>query len=167
MKRRKPAYRSGPGVLRGGSPAEPFISTSRSARRRGRSAEGLLQIIEHLLASGVARTAITVAFRRPTGMRRRAFWFLEYFSHPMRPLDGGFSVWTKEVPTTGTAKPQVTNDGRAGPQRLATWHDVKQRLGSRDVTMDTSRMGNAARRCGPPEARGARRRAPQWTKSKR
>jgi thiosulfate/3-mercaptopyruvate sulfurtransferase len=63
----------------------------------------------------------------------RAFWFLEYLGHPdAHVLDGGVGAWTgsgrtlSSDPVTPTPS---TWHGQATPDRIATWRDVRARLG--------------------------------------
>src|SRR5262249_15304543 len=92
-------------------------------------------IIEHLFASrGVTNETPVVVYDDQSGIRAaRAFWFLEYFGHPdVRLLDGGYAAWIRAgVPVTReTFKPKSTNwTGSREAARLATWRDVKNRLG--------------------------------------
>src|ERR1041385_2834708 len=92
-------------------------------------------IIEHLFASrGVSNDGSVVVYDDQSGIRAaRAFWFLEYFGHPsVRLLDGGYGAWTRAgLPTmTRAAKPKTTNWlGGRDASVLATWRDVKDRLG--------------------------------------
>lgn len=116
-------------------------------------------IIEHLLASrGVSADVSVVVYDDQSGIRAaRAFWFLEYFGHPnVRLLDGGYAAWTHAgLPTTRDAeKPKGTNwTGTRETERLATWRDVKNRLGNPDaIILDTRNDGEF---CGT-EVRAAR-----------
>jgi thiosulfate/3-mercaptopyruvate sulfurtransferase len=69
----------------------------------------------------------------------RAFWFLEFFGHPdVRVLDGGTRAWTAAgyplshehvAPTSSTWK------GERRTQLLATWSDVRDRLGEGGATL--------------------------------
>ena len=94
-----------------------------------------LWIIAHLLAArGVDAARPVVVYDEQSGIRAaRAFWFLELFGHPAtRLLDGGFGAWERggHPVTTAAARPVP---GRWTPgleaQRLATWRDVRERLG--------------------------------------
>ena len=100
-----------------------------------------LWMIGHLLASrGVDPERTVVVYDEMSGMRAaRAFWFLEYFGHPdVRQLDGGFGAWELEGR-------QVTRDAVApkssgwsvgqSDERLATWTDLRDRLGASDVAV--------------------------------
>src|SRR5204863_5539952 len=88
-----------------------------------------------------------VVYDEQSGMRAaRAFWFLEYFGHPrVQPLDGGFNAWVREgLPITreAAAPPKSTWTGTPQPQTIATWRDVKERLGRSDVViLDTRSDG--------------------------
>jgi thiosulfate/3-mercaptopyruvate sulfurtransferase len=105
-------------------------------------------IIEHLLASrGVSNDVPVVVYDDTSGIRAaRAFWFLEYFGHPaVRVLDGGFRRWVGAgLPTTPVAaKPKPTEwTGGRDTNRLASWSDVKDRLGKTGtVIVDTRSDG--------------------------
>jgi thiosulfate/3-mercaptopyruvate sulfurtransferase len=105
-------------------------------------------MIDHLFnLRGVDAATRVVVYDEQSGMRAaRAFWFLEYFGHPrVQVLDGGFGAWTRAgLPVTRDAAPprKSTWTGTVQPSRLATWRDVKQRLGSRDtVIVDTRTDG--------------------------
>jgi thiosulfate/3-mercaptopyruvate sulfurtransferase len=69
----------------------------------------------------------------------RVFWFLEYFGHPnVRVLDGGVHAWVAAgiALTTAVATPAPTS--WTGTQRrdvLATWRDVRERLGRSDAAI--------------------------------
>jgi thiosulfate/3-mercaptopyruvate sulfurtransferase len=116
-------------------------------------------IIEHLLASrGVSNDMPVVVYDDQSGIRAaRAFWFLEYFGHTrVRLLDGGYNAWTRAgLPATQEAdRPKATHwTGTRDARRLATWHDVSDRLGkSTTVILDTRSDGEY---CGT-EVRAAR-----------
>jgi thiosulfate/3-mercaptopyruvate sulfurtransferase len=116
-------------------------------------------IIEHLLASrGVSNDVPVVVYDEQSGIRAaRAFWFLEYFGHTgVRLLDGGYNAWTRAgLPRTQEAeKPKATQwTGARDARRLATWHDVSDRLGkSTTVIVDARSDGEY---CGT-EVRAAR-----------
>jgi thiosulfate/3-mercaptopyruvate sulfurtransferase len=105
-------------------------------------------IIEHLLASrGVSNDVRVVVYDDTSGIRAaRAFWFLEFFGHPNpRVLDGGFNAWMRQgLPLTQKAqKPTPTQwTGTRVDGILASWRDVKDRLGrSETVVVDTRSDG--------------------------
>ena len=105
-------------------------------------------IIEHLFAlRGVTNDRRIVVYEDTSGMKAaRVFWFLEYFGHPdVRVLDGGFRAWTAAgLPVTTEARDPKPSNYQAAPvaERLATWRDVKDRLGSKDaVILDTRSDG--------------------------
>jgi thiosulfate/3-mercaptopyruvate sulfurtransferase len=107
-----------------------------------------LWIIEHLLGSrGVARDRPVVVYDETSGIRAaRAFWFLDYFGHPaVRLLDGGARAWTAAgLQLTTDAEAPVATDwtGDPHPEVLATWVDVKARLGQPGVVvLDTRSDG--------------------------
>lgn len=107
-----------------------------------------LWIIEHLLAErGVTNERPVVVYEQTTGTRAaRAFWFLEFFGHPdVRVLDGGVGAWLDAglplsldhvAPTSSTWKGERRTD------LLATWQDVRDRLGAEGTTiLDTRSEG--------------------------
>ena len=106
--------------------------------------DAFLWMIAHLLMSrGVSLEKTVVVYDEHSGMRAaRAFWFLEFFGHPdVCVLDGGFGAWQAQgFPVQTVASPPMKANwvvGRA-EDRLATWHDVKDRLGKEDaVILDT------------------------------
>ena len=105
-------------------------------------------MIGHLLTSrGVAADRTIVVYDEQSGIRAaRAFWFLEFFGHPdARVLDGGFGAWQAQgLAVQAVAAPPKRSDWSVGraDDRLATWHDVKSRLGSGDaVILDTRSDG--------------------------
>ena len=69
----------------------------------------------------------------------RAFWFLEFFGHPeARLLDGGFGAWERAgLPVTrDAAAPQKGTWEVGGDEsRLATWRQVRDRLGRAEVAI--------------------------------
>ena len=108
-----------------------------------------LWMIAHLLASrGVSPARPVAAYDEQSGIRAaRAFWFLELFGHPdARVLDGGFGAWRRAgLPVTRAARPPrkaewaVTGHDR---RVLATWRDVRGRLGRPEaVLLDTRSAG--------------------------
>src|SRR5690349_2693737 len=105
-------------------------------------------MIDHLLNSrGVDASTPVVVYDEQSGIRAaRAFWFLEYFGHPStRLLDGGFNGWIRAgLPVTRDARPPAksTWSGTAQPAAIATWRDVKDRLGDPGtVIVDTRSDG--------------------------
>ena len=101
--------------------------------------DAFLWIIAHLLAArGVDAARPVVVYDERSGIRAaRAFWFLELFGHPAtRLLDGGFGAWERGGrPVSTAAAPPVAGRWQPGrePARLATWRDVRERLGRADV----------------------------------
>lgn len=102
-------------------------------------------MIGHLFAlRGVDPARPVVVYEQDSGLRAaRAFWLLEYLGHPsVRVLDGGFGAWTaaslpvRHEPVAPTA---TTWHGSADPDRLATWQDVRARLGRDDVAIVDTR----------------------------
>ena len=107
-----------------------------------------LWMIGHLLASrGVDPQRTVVVYDEKSGMRAaRAFWFLEYFEHPdARQLDGGFGAWQREGrPLSRDAVSPKSSGWTVGRSdaRLATWRDLRDRLGAADVAvLDTRSDG--------------------------
>jgi thiosulfate/3-mercaptopyruvate sulfurtransferase len=105
-------------------------------------------MIEHLFATrGVSNDVPVVVYDDASGMRAaRAFWFLEFFGHPnVRLLDGGYGAWTRAglATTRETTKPKGTEwTGRRNEDRLASWRDVKDRIGTEDaIILDTRSDG--------------------------
>jgi thiosulfate/3-mercaptopyruvate sulfurtransferase len=102
-----------------------------------------LWMIGHLFAlRGVDGAHPVVVYDDQSGLRAaRAFWFLEYFGHPVQLLDGGSGAWVREgLPTTREAAPPEAASWHGGSmdERLATWIDVRERLGSpATVLLDT------------------------------
>jgi thiosulfate/3-mercaptopyruvate sulfurtransferase len=94
-----------------------------------------LWMIEHVLAlRGVTNERPVVIYGENSDLRAaRVFWFLEYFSHPnVRVLDGGVHAWVAAglSLTTAAATPAPTSwTGTPHRNLLATWRDVRERLG--------------------------------------
>jgi thiosulfate/3-mercaptopyruvate sulfurtransferase len=110
--------------------------------------KAFMWIIDHLFnLRGVNATTPVVVYDEQSGMRAaRAFWFLEYFGHPrVQVLDGGFSAWVgAALPVTRDAAPPPKSSWTGTPQEhtIATWRDVKDRLGRADVViLDTRSDG--------------------------
>jgi thiosulfate/3-mercaptopyruvate sulfurtransferase len=105
-------------------------------------------MIDHLFnLRGVDASTPVVVYDEQSGIRAaRAFWFLEYFGHPtVRMLDGGFKAWSRAgLPATRDAQPPGKSTWTGTPQAstIATWRDVKDRLGKPDtVILDTRSDG--------------------------
>jgi thiosulfate/3-mercaptopyruvate sulfurtransferase len=105
-------------------------------------------IIDHLFnLRGVDAKTPVVVYDEQSGMRAaRAFWFLEYFGHPrVQVLDGGFGAWTRaglRVTRDSAPPPKSRWSGVPQEQTIATWRDVKDRLGRSDVViLDTRSDG--------------------------
>ncbi len=110
--------------------------------------KAFMWIIDHLFnLRGVDAKTPVVVYDEQSGMRAaRAFWFLEYFGHPrVQVLDGGFSAWVRAaLPVTRKAAPPPKSSWTGTPQEqtIATWRDVKDRLGRADVViLDTRSDG--------------------------
>ena len=107
-----------------------------------------LWMIGHLLDSrGVDPSGTVVVYDEQSGIRAaRAFWFLEFFGHsPVRQLDGGFGAWAREGRIVSRdSVPPKSRGWKAGrvSERLATWRDVRDSLGSPDLAvLDTRSEG--------------------------
>jgi thiosulfate/3-mercaptopyruvate sulfurtransferase len=93
-------------------------------------------MIGHLFSlRGVTPDRPVVVYEQDSGMRAaRAFWFLEYLGHPnVRVLDGGLKAWRAAgLPvTTDTVAPVSSKwHGTPDPSKLATWQQVRDRLGN-------------------------------------
>lgn len=105
-------------------------------------------IIEHLFAlRGVSNDRRIVVYEETSGIRAaRVFWFLEYFGHPdVRVLDGGCRAWVAAgLPVTTEAHEPKASSWQGTPvgERLATWREVRERLGRPDaVILDTRSDG--------------------------
>ncbi len=100
-----------------------------------------LWMIEHVLAlRGVSDDHPVLVYGDNSDIRAaRVFWFLDYFGHrAARFLDGGAAAWRAAgLPmTTGTVTPAGTQwTGHPVRDRLATWRDVRDRLGRPDAVM--------------------------------
>jgi thiosulfate/3-mercaptopyruvate sulfurtransferase len=110
--------------------------------------DAFLWMIGHLLVSrGASADRTVVAYDEQSGIRSaRAFWFLEFFGHTdARVLDGGFGAWERDGFQTITAATAPVNgvwDVGRDDTRLATWRDVKAKLGADDaVILDTRSDG--------------------------
>lgn len=110
--------------------------------------KAFLWIIEHLLAErGVTAERPVVVYEETTGTRAaRAFWFLEFFGHPdVRVLDGGTRAWTAAGFPLSLDHVAPTPSAWKGARRtelLATWVDVRDRLGEPGTTiLDTRSDG--------------------------
>jgi thiosulfate/3-mercaptopyruvate sulfurtransferase len=113
-------------------------------------------MVGHLFAlRGVTPDRPVVVYEQDSGMRAaRAFWLLEYLGHPsVSVLDGGFAAWTSAglpVTTEAVAPVASTWHGTPDPARLATWQQVRDRLGKPDTTIvdtrsDAEYFGEAVR----------------------
>jgi thiosulfate/3-mercaptopyruvate sulfurtransferase len=105
-------------------------------------------MVDHLFnLRGVDQNTPVVVYDDQSGIRAaRAFWFLEYFGHPrVQILNGGFGAWIGAgLPVTREASPppKSTWTGSAQAETLATWRDVKDRLGRPGVViLDTRSDG--------------------------
>jgi thiosulfate/3-mercaptopyruvate sulfurtransferase len=102
-------------------------------------------MIGHLFSlRGVTPERPVVVYEQDSGVRAaRAFWFLEYLGHPnVRLLDGGFDGWLAAgLPSTTEAAAPIPSQwhGTPQPERLATWREVRDRLGSPATTIVDTR----------------------------
>jgi thiosulfate/3-mercaptopyruvate sulfurtransferase len=109
--------------------------------------KAFLWIIEHLFAErGVTAERAVVLYEETSGMRAaRAFWFLEFFGHPdVRVLDGGVRAWAAAGLPLSHDYPAPKPSSWKGQRRtelLATWRDVRDRLGSDSTTILDTRSG--------------------------
>lgn len=109
--------------------------------------QAFMWMIEHVLAiHGMDADMPVVVYDEQSGMRAaRAFWFLEYFGHPVRVLDGGFGAWQRAgLPVTRDAQaaPKSEWTGDRVASTLATWRDVREALDRPDaVLVDTRTDG--------------------------
>ena len=110
--------------------------------------KAFMWMIDHLFnLRGVDASTPIVVYDDQSGMRAaRAFWFLEYLGHShVQVLDGGFGAWTHaRLPVTRDASAPAKSawSGTPQPQTIATWRDVKERLGREDVViLDTRSDG--------------------------
>jgi thiosulfate/3-mercaptopyruvate sulfurtransferase len=102
-------------------------------------------MIGHLFSlRGVTPDRPVVVYEQDSGMRAaRAFWLLEYLGHPrVYVLDGGFAAWQRAdqpVTTDAVAPTPSTWHGDPDPARLATWQQVRDRLGRADTAIVDTR----------------------------
>lgn len=102
----------------------------------------------------------TIVFYGETSDTRaaRGFWFLEYFGHKdVHVLNGGIRAWKEAgYPHTTEAKlaKQERFEARLQPQTLATYHDIRERLGRTDVVMLDVRSADEFRGTSVRAARG-------------
>ncbi|MEZ5319776.1 MAG: sulfurtransferase [Vicinamibacterales bacterium] len=102
-------------------------------------------MIGHLFSlRGVTPDRPVVVYEKDSGIRAaRAWWFLEYLGHPdVRVLDGGITAWLAEgLPETTEAVSPVASTwhGTPDPAKVATWIEVRDRLGRPDVALVDTR----------------------------
>jgi thiosulfate/3-mercaptopyruvate sulfurtransferase len=102
-------------------------------------------MVGHLFSlRGVTPDRPVVVYEDSSGIRAaRVFWFLEYLGHPdARVLDGGLPAWTRAgLPVTTDAVAPVPSPWHGDPDasRLATWSDVRDRLGAAGVAIVDTR----------------------------
>lgn len=113
--------------------------------------KAFMWMIDHVLnLRGVDAARPIVVYDEQSGLRAaRVFWFLDYLGHTsVQLLDGGFGAWTRaRLPVTRDANPpdKSTWSGTPQPRAIATWRDVKERLGRGDVAIvDTRTDGEYA-----------------------
>ena len=113
-------------------------------------------MIAHLFAlRGVSADRPVVVYEADSGMRAaRAFWFLEYLGHRQSfILDGGLNAWVARggAVTTDVVAPEPTDwEGTPDESKLATWSQVRDRLGNPataivDTRSDAEHFGEAIR----------------------
>ena len=110
--------------------------------------DSFLWMIAHLLVSrGVSAETPVVVYDDVSGMRAaRGLWFLEFFRHSdAQMLDGGYNAWTREgLPVSTEAVAPMKGSWLPGrvDEALATWRDVRDRLGrAATVMLDTRSDG--------------------------
>ena len=110
--------------------------------------KAFMWMIEHVLAiHGVRADTPVIVYDEQSGPRAaRAFWFLEYFGHrAVRVLDGGFNMWARaSLPITRDSAPAAASEwtGSREERTIATWREVKDAIGSKDVViLDTRSEG--------------------------
>jgi thiosulfate/3-mercaptopyruvate sulfurtransferase len=119
-----------------------------------------LWMIAHQFAlRGVSDDRPVVVYDEQSGPRAaRAFWFLECFGHPdVKLLDGGFNAWVRAgLPVSRTVTvPQPTEwKAHSVPDRMATWRDVRDRLGRAGVAIVDTRTDGEYRGTTVRAARG-------------
>jgi thiosulfate/3-mercaptopyruvate sulfurtransferase len=119
-----------------------------------------LWMIEHVLAlRGVTSDRPVVVYGATSDLRAaRVFWFLEYFGHPdVRVLDGGVQAWLAAgfAVTTAVTTPAASAwTGTPRPETLATWRDVRERLGRPGVAIIDTRSDREYRGTTVRAARG-------------
>lgn len=102
-------------------------------------------MIGHLMSlRGVTQDRRVVVYEATSGLRAaRAFWFLEYLGHPdVHVLDGGVPAWTRagfSLTTDAVAPVPSTWHGEPDASRLATWSDLRDRLGKTDTAIVDTR----------------------------
>lgn len=107
--------------------------------------KAFMWMIDHILnLRGVDASRPTVVYDEQSGVRAaRAFWFLEYFGHPrVQMLDGGFGAWIEAgLPVSRETQPPLKSGWSGTPRdaRIATWRDVKDRLGRADAAIVDTR----------------------------
>jgi len=98
-------------------------------------------MIEYLMSFRGVSFDKTVVFYVDTSDTRaaRGFWFVEYFGHTdVHVLDGGIRAWREAgYPVTTEAKvaKQASFETKLRPQTLATYQDIRDRLGTNDVAI--------------------------------
>ena len=98
-------------------------------------------MIEYMMSFRGVSFNKSVVFYGDTSDTRaaRGFWFLEYFGHTdVHVLDGGMRAWREAgYPVTTEAKlaKQAPFEAKPEPQTLATYHDIRDRLGKAGVAI--------------------------------
>lgn len=98
-------------------------------------------MIESMMGARGVSFEKTVVFYGDTSDTRaaRGFWFLEYFGHTdVHVLDGGIRAW-REAGYALTSEAKLAKaekfEARLQPHALATYHDIRERLGKQDVVL--------------------------------
>jgi len=103
--------------------------------------KAFMWMIGHLFGlRGVTQDRAVVVYEHDSGIRAaRAYWFLEYLGHPRAAiLDGGFSGWVRNGrPVSIDPAAPVPTDwiGEPDASKLATWRQVRDRLGDPATTI--------------------------------
>jgi thiosulfate/3-mercaptopyruvate sulfurtransferase len=117
-------------------------------------------MIEYMMSFRGVAFDKTVVFYGDTSDTRaaRGFWFLEYFGHmDVHILDGGIRAWREAgylLITEAKLAKQAKFEATLQPQTLATYHDIRERLGRGDVAILDVRSEDEYRGTSVRAARG-------------
>lgn len=117
-------------------------------------------MIESLMSFRGVSFDKTVVFYGDTSDVRaaRGFWFLEYFGHQdVHVLDGGIRAWREAgypVTTSATLAKPAKFEANLQPHALATYHDIRQRLGRHETVLLDVRTQDEYRGTSVRAARG-------------